>query len=45
MESSGAIVPTDQVVTGGRHRPPRLYRYNTDIELVDVGPLTLRRSS
>jgi 8-oxo-dGTP diphosphatase len=42
MESSGAIVPTDQVVTGGRHRPPRLYRYNSDIELVDVGPLTLR---
>ena len=43
MESSGAIVPTDQVVTGGRHRPPRLYRYNSDIELVDVGPLTTAR--
>ena len=40
LESSGAIVPTDHVVTGGRHRPPRLYRYNTAVELVDNGPLT-----
>ena len=40
IESSGAIVPTEQVVTGGRHRPPRLYRFNTAVDLVDNGPLT-----
>jgi len=40
VESSGAIVPTDAVVTGGRHRPPRLYRYDTAVDLVDNGPLT-----
>lgn len=26
VEESGTIVPTDQRVEGGRHRPPRLYR-------------------
>lgn len=35
----GTLVPTDAVVTGGRHRPPRLYRYDESIELVDNGPL------
>jgi len=40
MESSGAIAATDQVVTGGRHRPPRLYRYTGAVDLVDAGPLT-----
>ena len=35
----GSLVPTGSVVTGGRHRPPRLYRYNETIELVDNGPL------
>lgn len=40
VESSRAIVRTDQHVTGGRHRPPRLYRYNDQIELADNGPLT-----
>ncbi len=39
IESSPAIVRTDERVTGGRHRPPRLYRYNTAIELADNGPL------
>jgi 8-oxo-dGTP diphosphatase len=39
VESSGTLVATDHVVTGGRHRPPRLYRYNETIELVDNGPL------
>jgi 8-oxo-dGTP diphosphatase len=33
------LMPTDAVVTGGRHRPPRLYRYDESIELVDNGPL------
>ncbi|TAL41218.1 MAG: NUDIX domain-containing protein [Salinibacterium sp.] len=35
----GTLVPTDHVVTGGRHRPPRLYRYDESIELVHNGPL------
>jgi len=39
VESSDAIVRTDERVTGGRHRPPRLYRYNGSIELADNGPL------
>jgi 8-oxo-dGTP diphosphatase len=39
MESSGAIVATDQHVTGGRHRPPRLYRYDATAEFADNGPL------
>lgn len=33
------LVATDAVVSGGRHRPPRLYRYDETIELVDNGPL------
>lgn len=33
------LVATDAVVSGGRHRPPRLYRYDT-VDLVDNGPLT-----
>ena len=42
METSGVIEPTGDVVTGGRHRPPRLYRYTGAVELVDAGPLTSR---
>jgi 8-oxo-dGTP diphosphatase len=42
VEASPGIVPTDQHVTGGRHRPPRLYRYDTSIELADNGPLATR---
>ncbi len=42
MESSGAIEATGGVVTGGRHRPPKLYRYTGDVQLVDAGPLTPR---
>jgi 8-oxo-dGTP diphosphatase len=40
MEGSKAIIATDQHLTGGRHRPPRLYRYNASVELTDNGPLT-----
>ncbi|MEP6479148.1 MAG: NUDIX domain-containing protein [Rhodoglobus sp.] len=43
VESSGTLVPTDAVVSGGRHRPPRLYRYDETIELVDNGPLSKDR--
>lgn len=42
IETSGVVEPTGDVVTGGRHRPPRLYRYTGDVELVDAGPLTSR---
>jgi hypothetical protein len=40
IEGSDAVVATDQRVTGTRHRPPRLYRYNTSIDLADQGPLS-----
>lgn len=39
VESSPALIATDEVVTGGRHRPPRLYRYDTSVVLADNGPL------
>ncbi|AYF98906.1 NUDIX hydrolase [Protaetiibacter intestinalis] len=39
IEASGAVVPTGERQTGGRHRPPKLYRYDTTIEPVDTGPL------
>jgi 8-oxo-dGTP diphosphatase len=45
METSGVIEPTGEVVTGGRHRPPRLYRYIGDVDLVDAGPLTRSATS
>jgi 8-oxo-dGTP diphosphatase len=34
------LVATDSHVTGGRHRPARLYRYDQSLSLVDSGPLT-----
>jgi len=39
-EASGALVRTEEHVSGGRHRPPRLYRYNSAVGLADNGPLT-----
>lgn len=45
MEASGAIVPTEHRVRGGRHRPPRLYRYDDRVELADNGPLSTERTS
>lgn len=39
IEASGTVVATSQHVTGGRHRPPRLYRYDTSTPLVENGPL------
>ncbi|MGW8484353.1 NUDIX hydrolase [Microbacterium sp. NPDC055903] len=41
VESSGNLLPTDDFRTGS-HRPARLYRYNTDVELADHGPLATR---
>lgn len=40
IEASGTVVATGQHVTGGRHRPPQLYRYDASVPLVDNGPLT-----
>ncbi|AWB89392.1 NUDIX hydrolase [Salinibacterium hongtaonis] len=45
IEASGSVVATDQVLTGGRHRPPRLYRYNDAVSLVDSSPLDDAASS
>lgn len=39
VEASGSLVATDELQTGGRHRPARLYRYNTDVVMADNGPL------
>jgi 8-oxo-dGTP diphosphatase len=39
IESSDAVVPTGRVVTGTKHRPPRLYRYNSAVGSSDRSPL------
>jgi 8-oxo-dGTP diphosphatase len=39
IEASKTVIATEQQLTGGRHRPPRLYRYNDSVELTDNGPL------
>ena len=41
VENSGTVLPTDRFRTGS-HRPARLYRYNQDVELADLGPLSVR---
>ena len=48
IEADGSIVPTGERLTGGRHRPPLLYRYKRDVAMVDNGPLatpTARRDA
>jgi 8-oxo-dGTP diphosphatase len=40
VESTGAVIPTGSRVAGTRHRPPMLYRSNTEFDLTDHGPLT-----
>ncbi|WP_123505892.1 NUDIX domain-containing protein [Frondihabitans sp. PhB188] len=39
VESSDSVVPTGEFLTGTPHRPPRLYRYNHAVDLVDPNPL------
>jgi 8-oxo-dGTP diphosphatase len=40
VEASGALVDTGEVLTGVRHRPPRLYRSSASpADLADQGPL------
>ncbi len=40
VEATGAIVPTNKHVTGGRHRPPRLYRTSFLPDQIVSGPTT-----
>jgi 8-oxo-dGTP diphosphatase len=40
VESSEGIIATEQRITGGAHRPPRLYRYDSSVALTDNGPLS-----
>ena len=42
IEGSGQVVPTEHLQTGGRHRPARLYRYNTAAADPSNGPLGTR---
>jgi 8-oxo-dGTP diphosphatase len=36
------LIDTGQRMTGARHRPPRLYRYDSTVAMTDNGPLTTR---
>jgi 8-oxo-dGTP diphosphatase len=45
VESSEGIIATEQRITGGAHRPPRLYRYDSSVALTDNGPLTRKEAS
>jgi len=37
-----SLVDTGERLTGARHRPPRLYRYDSTVAMTDNGPLTTR---
>ena len=39
MEASDSLVDTGERLTGTRHRPPKLYRYDESVDLADNGPL------
>ena len=43
VEASKSIIATEQRITGGAHRPPRLYRYDSSVDLTDNGPLSTQR--
>lgn len=44
IETSPGIIATEQRMTGGRHRPPRLYRYDSSVALSDNGPLSTKEA-
>lgn len=44
IEASGSVVETGEFLSGTRHRPPRLYRYN-DASLLPTDPPSGRRPS
>jgi len=39
IESDAALVATGERLTGTKHRPPRLYRYDDAVDLADQGPI------
>ncbi|RFA12008.1 NUDIX hydrolase [Subtercola boreus] len=39
IEATKSVVATEERQSGGRHRPPRLFRYNESFDLADNGPL------
>ena len=45
IEASQGIIATEQRITGGAHRPPRLYRYDSSVALTDNGPLSSKGAS
>ena len=45
VEASKSIIPTEQRITGGAHRPPRLYRYDSSVALSDNGPLNTKEAA
>ena len=45
IETSPGIIATEQRITGGRHRPPRLYRYDSSVALSDNGPLSTKEAA
>lgn len=44
VEANGAVVATGERLEGTRHRPPQLYRYDSTVELTDLGPLTANKN-
>lgn len=45
IEATGALVDTGRHLEGAPHRPPKLYRYDTSIDLADQGPLAREKTS
>lgn len=45
VEASKTIIATEQRITGGAHRPPRLYRYDSSVALTDNGPLSRKAAN
>ena len=43
IAASKSIIDTGRRIEGTRHRPPRLYRYNTAQAYADAGPLGMYR--
>jgi ADP-ribose pyrophosphatase YjhB (NUDIX family) len=45
VEATEGIIATEQRITGGAHRPPRLYRYDSSVALTDNGPLSRKAAN
>ncbi|RKR76670.1 NUDIX hydrolase [Frondihabitans australicus] len=39
IEASDSVIPTGEHLLGTKHRPPKLYRYNSAVDLADTNPL------